>query len=459
MLGRRGAQAAPRSAAVIFSVAALSSLKLVATAASANATAANQPLRAHELIVHVGPYKTASTTLEIAVHRTYRAALERLDAVSVPASLPGLRGRHKNHGNLADALMSDRPAAQPAWLAFARAARAAAAAGGRVLLSSEGLCALGAAQARLLVSSALGPLGFRAVRVIVVHRALYAKLASVHSQAFMRADLRAVADYATIAGWLAANGSAVRARFLETVRLRDTYAALGASVSVLRMEKWRGAAPANEASAARNASSPLSESAAQGGRIADDLVADFVCEHVRAPATCAGLRAGSLPRVEAANVRPRELAPLFDVLYAEARARGMQTLGGARAAVDFLAARELLGGARGLALTRRCPSARVLEALRDASEREERLLAAPAQLPAALLRALAADFERKRRGSLCAAEVPARSAAAWRAQLALALRRGAAEAAAPKPAAKLRTGDRARRQAERIARLSRPPSQ
>lgn len=360
--------------------------------------------RIPDATIHVGPHKTASTTLEIAVHRQYTQTLEMLDGFAVPSNLPGMRGGHKNHGNLADALRAAEPTSQPAWLAFVEAARAARAAGHRLLLSSEGLCTLKQPRAQLLLNTLLVRSGFKSVKVIVVHRSLVAKLISVHSQQYMNPRIAlAAVDYLPISAWLERNESGVSSRFMETVRLRDMWHALGARVSVLRMEAWQKAT----ASESKNRSS-------LAGR--NDLVAEFICEHVHAEHTCAQLRNGELLPTKAANTRPRDIAPLFDVLYAEAAERKMEFLPNARAAVDYLAARKLAGEPR-FALTLHCPSAAVLKQLITASEREERALAAPARPSTELLRALHADFRQKSREGLCAAEVPTSSAGAWREQL------------------------------------------
>ncbi|KAG8462580.1 hypothetical protein KFE25_010405 [Diacronema lutheri] len=404
-----------------------------ATARAAAAGARAPP----DAVLHVGPYKTASTTLEIAALQKHRLLLERLDDFFIPRGLPGAHARHKSHGNLADALRADRPTEQPAWRAFAGPAREAASRGRRLLLSSEGFCALQPRQAALLASS-LRALGFGALRVVIVHRRLYDKLASLHSQAFMRADLPRVADYEPIADWLARNGTSVQARYGQTAALRAMYTSVGARVSILNLHAaapeaaW---APPAEAAAVLSAPpAPVAPTPARASPSAAAtpraLVAVYVCDHVRAARTCARLRAArgasGAAGARAANSRPRETAPLYDLVYAAAAARGLAVLRNARAVVGALRDRGLLARpAFGLEL--RCPSANVRQRLLDATLADERALAAPAELAPAELRALRDDFAEKAERALCSAAPAPRGAAVWAKQLDVAFGRASAE--------------------------------
>ncbi|KAG8457921.1 hypothetical protein KFE25_011987 [Diacronema lutheri] len=381
------------------------------------------PRAAPEAVIHIGPHKTASTTLELALLRTLRSRLERDDGLTIPIDLPGSYRRHKNHANLAVALhqRARRPEEHEAWLAFVRAAQTARASGSNLVISSEGLATIHASRAALL-TSALGQLGFARVRIVIVHRRLYDKLASVHSQMFMRID-KNVSDYQPIADWLDSNPPEVRLRFNETVALRDMHTALGARVSVLHM-----------------AAVPRGSS----------IVTEFICEHLRAERTCARLRSGEAEYDEVANARPRAHAPLFDLVYAAARARGLDVVRNAQGIVAALAERDLLSRPR-FQLERRCPSAAVQSRLLRATESEERALAAPGALSAEQVRELRGDFASKSSGILCAAEVAAAAKpdeSAWSRPLALAFKQAAIESAAAGRRSALTSANR-----RRVARL------
>jgi hypothetical protein len=138
----------------------------------------------------------------------------------------------------------------------------------------------------------------------------------------------------------------VAARFGQTVQLRDTYRAAGASVSVLMLD----AIPEGST-----------------------LLREFVCEHIRATRTCARLlplpasnvhnsAADAAAAEVKVNARPRTAALLYDIVYAEARRRQLAELPGVCASiVAALEARSVLARPRHQ-LELRCPPAATLEA-------------------------------------------------------------------------------------------------
>lgn len=336
--------------------------------------------------------------------------LERRDGFAIPRHLPGSFTRHKNHANVAWALRHREPAEMEhdeEWLAFVRAARAVSGAGSRLLLTAEALSTVHAAGARLLTST-LFAAGFPLIRVVVVHRRLYDKLASVHSQRYMNVDLN-VSQYLPIDAWIASDPREVRQRRNQTAALRGLYRALGAQVSVLRMDE-----------------------VPQGS----SLVREFVCEHVRAEHTCAHLKDGQAAALEEAraNVRSRSVSPLFDLAYAAAKARGMPTLQNARAVVAALAEHDFLSWPR-YRLPKRCLDDAARNRLFRATVEDERALASPAELTPEHLRRLRDDFASKSQATLCGAEVAAAAESrqsVWNHPLELAFRQAAVGALGPR---------------------------
>jgi hypothetical protein len=270
--------------------------RLSALLLSAGLAAATAP----EVIIHVGPHKTGSTTLQAALVANPRiGALLRRDNYAVPRKFPGAHPGPKNHANLVLALRSSNMTAHPTWVWFEAYVRRAFAAGKHLLLSSENLSTLDVpGRLEALVKMLRTDVGFR-VRVVVVYRRLFDKLPSLHSELFM-SDVRPIlepAKYFPFLEWLRRGGGEHTARHYQgTIQLRDRFARLGvAEVAVINMH------------AVPNSSS---------------LTAQFVCEHMRAPRTCAELRSRRLP-TPVKNAHPRNLAPLYDIVYSAALARGM----------------------------------------------------------------------------------------------------------------------------------------
>lgn len=94
---------------------------------------------APEAIVHVGPHKTGSTSIQIALLKIgpLRDALTRRDGFHIPLKVPGRYGGHKAHANIAAALLSENATTHPAWVHFLAHAKNAARAGRRLFISSE----------------------------------------------------------------------------------------------------------------------------------------------------------------------------------------------------------------------------------------------------------------------------------------------------------------------------------
>jgi hypothetical protein len=356
-----------------------------------------------EAVVHVGPHKTGSTTLEAAliVNPRLRGRLER-ERYAIPNKLPGSFWGSKNHANLAAAMLLPNMTAMmahPAWHGFKAFARRAFAAGNDLFISSENLSVI-VVRAHLVAFMKMltEQLGFR-VRVVVVHRRLYEKLPSVHSELYM-ADYRPVIDptkYLGIVDWLARADAAVRSRFHQTVELRDLFAQLGAAdVEVLDLHR-------------------IPESSS--------LTTEFVCKHMRAPETCKLLNNSKLSQA-IKNVRPRNVAPLFDIIYAAAVDRGVTRLDPV-GAVRTLKALDVLNRPN-LAIPLRCPDQAALDEIWRATEEEERAILRR-QLTASEATALREHYVTKRSG-LCSADVKAVLASpAWAAPIRVALLRGHAQ--------------------------------
>lgn len=349
-----------------------------------------------------GPHKTASTTLQVAITQTFRERLHCRDGFVIPSELPGEQAGCKNHANIAFALLSaSKPVENSStWISFVNAVQAARANQSRLLVSAEDLCRLDSSRAQLFVSTLLKA-GFAAVRVIIVYRRLYDKLASLHSERCMGSPL-AVSEYVPIDRWVVRNATDVRRLYSQTVLLYNMYGTLGAKITVLNMH------------AATHGTS---------------LLREFICEHVRAENTCSHLK--SLQNASDAvqeNVRTRSVAPLFDLIYAAARARGIHTLKDPKALVGILAEQDYanLPGKRFL---KRCLSAEAQQRILHATVEEERALASyrGELLSAQQLRLIYGDFAIKSKTILCGAEVgaAAKRKSAWSQPLALAFRQAA----------------------------------
>jgi hypothetical protein len=351
-----------------------------------------------EAVVHVGPHKTGSTTIQAAllVNSRLISLLQREHPPYASTDkIPGVNIRSKNHANLAAALRLPNMTASPAWIWFAAYARQTFAAGKGLIISSEDLSAVHyfnrtnlAAFMKMLTEE----VGFR-VRVVVVHRRLYEKLPSVHSELYLAA-YRAIIDptkYLGIVDWLARADAAVRSRFHQTVELRDLFAQLGAAdVEVLDLHR-------------------IPESSS--------LTTEFVCKHMRAPETCKLLNNSKL-RPAIRNVRPRNVAPLFDIIYAAALDRGVTRIDPV-GALRTLKALDVLNRPK-LAIPLRCPDQAALDEIWRASKEEERAILRR-QLTASEATALRKHYAMKRPG-LCSADVKAVLASpAWAAPIRRAL--------------------------------------
>lgn len=271
----------------------------------------------------------------------------------------------------------------------------------RLLLASENFASLNPLPDKTqLLASTLRTIGFSRLRVILIHRRLYEKLQSEHSEQYL-ADYRArvnVSEYLPIVDWIERRNGFAEVKFNQTVSLRAHFERLGAKVSVLNYHLLPTNAPPSE------------------------LVVTFICEHLRAAQTCAQLRMhGRSAKVLKKNERPRGAAPLVDVLYGAAAARGIGRINRSRA----LHALYALGAATRpeLAIPRRCLSKPELDRVWSATAQEEAALFRR-PLTASEASALRAAFAAKASG-LCSANVSAVLASpAWAKPLAIALKRG-----------------------------------
>lgn len=391
--------ARPRRVGLWRGAARLAFLAALAALAGRAEPASGEPVDA---ILHVGPHKTGSTTIEAAalVQPVLRRALAELDNISLAREMPGRFIGAKAHANLGDALMSADVRAHPTWRWLVRYARAAFAARRRLLVSTESLSSVtNQTSLRILVATLANRIGFR-VRVVVIHRRLPHKLPSVHSELFMNpaAPVRAVAAYLPFVDWLARNDAQVSSRYMQTAALRRRFARAGvAEVAVLDIHRL-----------------PPGSS----------LTAEFACAHLRAAHACALLRSADGPTVRDKNARPRGLSPLYDLIYGAARARGQATIAPFHALGRLV---QLDAGSRpDLAVRLRCLNASLLEGIWRATLAEEEALARADErkrLGSAERAALRADFEGKARGALCSADADAALAdPRWRVLLRKALR-------------------------------------
>jgi hypothetical protein len=321
------------------------------------------PAKAGEAIIHVGPHKTGSSSLQIALLAgPLRRTLQRLDRIEITTVIPGDYHRHKNHANLAIELRAltscDRGEALNFTLAWARAVVERNPRSPRIFLTAEDFSRTPASSIRLLMRS-LRALGFAQTHVVIVYRRLFERLVSLHSEVFLGKVLP-TGGYAPLVDWL--DGSTaemsveMRRCYHQTSNLRAKYAAHASVVSVMNMHINRNA-PGER---------PSSSS----------LLRRFICNHLRAATTCARLT----PRLakKTANVRPRDIAPLRDLTWAAAAAMGSQHHPSwvAMAAADqLLAARPGSAAATALAhIPMRCANSAVLSAILQATESEEKAL-------------------------------------------------------------------------------------
>lgn len=219
------------------------------------------------------------------------------------------------------------------------------------------------------------------MRVIVIHRRLYIKLPSVHSELYM-ADTRPIVDphaFLPIVDWIERADAHVRGRFNQTVALRDQFARLGAKVGVMDLHALP---PTNRA-----------------------LLSHFVCAHMRARATCALIRSDVLHLGVNKNVRPRARASLYDLVYGAALAANMPRIDQAAAVGEMMAAlRERPQLAAQIPL--RCLPPTELDRIWTATVDEERALA-PGGLSAVKTAELKRHFAEAAASALCSANTSA----------------------------------------------------
>lgn len=245
-----------------------------------------------DAVLHVGPHKTGSTTLEAAtlIQPAVRALLEKRDGIALAREMPGSYFGAKVHANLAAALLSTDMDSHPSWRWYCQYARSAYAQKLRLFITTENLSVVpNVANLRRLVSM-LSEIGFR-VRVVIIHRRLFEKLPSVHSELYMGTIVKRVDEYLPFVDWVAQQDAHVSSRFLQTVRLRALFDQVGAAeTSILDLHR-------------------LPASGADGS-----LISEFICEYLRANATCNWLQGGGLQHVLSKNVRPRGLSLLYDLV-------------------------------------------------------------------------------------------------------------------------------------------------
>jgi hypothetical protein len=123
---------------------------------------------AHEAVLHVGPHKTGSSTIQWLLLSRLRDVLEQRDRFEIPTNLPGPHSGLKEHANLYHAMRLANPREHEAWKVLEATARNASTDGKRLLLASENLSALTPRMTDFFMS-ALGQLGFNA-RVLIVFR-------------------------------------------------------------------------------------------------------------------------------------------------------------------------------------------------------------------------------------------------------------------------------------------------
>jgi hypothetical protein len=322
------------------------------------------PDKAGEAIIHVGPHKTGSSSLQAALLAgPLRQTLQKLDHIKTTTGIPGAHHGFKNHANLANELRTlpsrDGGKALNFTLAWARGVlKRNPRSPSRIFLTAEDFSRTPASSIRLLMRS-LRALGFARSHVVIVYRRLFERLVSLHSETFLGRALPK-GGYAPLVDWLdgsaALRSAEMQRSYNQTIKLRAKYAAHASVVSVMNMHINRNA-PGER---------PSSSS----------LLRRFICNHLRAATACAQLT----PEIakKTVNVRPRDIAPLRDLTWAAAAAMGSQHHPPrvAMAAADqLLAARPGSAAATALAhIPMRCANSAVLSAILQATESEEKAL-------------------------------------------------------------------------------------
>lgn len=114
-----------------------------------------------------------------------RNLLINRDSFALAHDMPGKYVGAKAHANLADALLSPDMLSHPTWPWFVAYARKSHAAGKRLFITTENLSVVPSVpNLRRLLSTLSAGIGYR-VRVVVIHRRLFDKLPSVHSELYM----------------------------------------------------------------------------------------------------------------------------------------------------------------------------------------------------------------------------------------------------------------------------------
>jgi hypothetical protein len=326
-------------------------------------------------LLHVGPHKSGSTFLQHWALGELRHNLSRADGVTI-LKVPGVFTQWtKTHANLGLALLAPSLREEKTWRWFVAKmpkVRRSRRAGQTLLISTEVLSVISEERTRLLTATLRGELDFK-VAVVMVYRRLYEKLPSVHSELFMQ---RSGDLYITFVEWLARDDAHQSSRINEVVRLRDRWAPLVSSVSIINLH-------------------------ALGSPAA--LLRVFVCDHLHAAHTCkrlaedaaaAEVLRSSIAGAARVNHNPRTTVALFDLTTAVVRSsEGIASPELIRAAVELLAAAPKDTGLSRLNVRDsprlfRCLNESALARLRQQTEDEEETL-----FPEHDRRGLRADFE------------------------------------------------------------------
>jgi len=290
-----------------------------------------QPL---EAVIHIGPHKTGSTSIETAliINQRIRRALEQ-DGYAVPDQFPGIFPIHsaKNPANLANELRQPGPADGATWRWVAAYANHSFASGKNLLVATESLSTFVPAEnLEQLATMLTKDVGY-AVRVVMVYWREYQRLVSLHTQVSIKEVQGNVSCYLPLVEYLERDGGVPHKLYQSLAR---KFRGLG-RVELLNLHTIP------------NGSS---------------LVHEFVCRHLHAPRACAALRFGSARATTMNDGLSRALnAPLFDVILGAARAGGVGQIDLQKSVRIFH--RFRLRGRPELADARRCINAATMERL------------------------------------------------------------------------------------------------
>ena len=241
-----------------------------------------QPL---EAVIHIGPHKTGSTSIETAliVNTDIRRALEQ-DGYAVPDQFPGHFPMHsaKNPANLVTELYQPGLADGATWRWFAAYANHSFASRKKLLFASESLSSFVPAEnLEQLATMLTKDVGY-AVRVVMVYRRENQRLVSMYTETSLREIASAnVTCHLPLVDYLERDGGVPHEFYQNLIR---KFHSLG-RVELLNLH------------AIPNGSS---------------LVQKFVCRHLHAPRACAALRSGSARATTMNDGSSRALnAPLF----------------------------------------------------------------------------------------------------------------------------------------------------